>query len=253
MFSNSVVMASSANRSDYGSTVFAKPHWIQVNNTLVPCVYRDHKPQLPLNVLQYSARILTDLDRDGHDLVTLKQATTEERMRLSGSCTGAGLQFPHFPKSTLLISLNDLYSLIGTERLSVKSLIKEISSEEPWNHVEYLPDLDAKVQSKLLTQKTGFPSQKATATTTTTKHLLKKVTSYVCPRKSSGNTFSKRDSTISEQKGVTGKPISESKQKRLSQRISYEGRNKTTNQESQVGLMVHKITTQNSITLLELK
>lgn len=127
------------------------PHradWVQVNNTLVPCVYRGDHCHLPLNVLQFSAGILGNIDHPHLcPAVELKQTTVAERTRLDELCNAAKITFPQFPKSTLLISLADLLA-VTTRRSQERGLLpKKSKKRKPGKYADLIRELDAECKS----------------------------------------------------------------------------------------------------------
>ena len=102
----------------------AEGGWIQINNTVVPYVFRSKARYVPLSVIRYAAGLLTDVRVEGEN------PKEEECSFLNESCRTAGVEF-NFVRTTKLVML-DL-----VQRLCNNISLNELPKEDPFSQAEY--------------------------------------------------------------------------------------------------------------------
>ena len=102
--------------------------WVQVNNTVVPFVFRNDFRFVPLSVIRYAAQLLVDVQVEGHI------PTDDECKYFNDICKSAGLNFK-FGKSTKLVMLNMVQSLSTTP-----VIITELPKDDPFGAAEFKGD-----------------------------------------------------------------------------------------------------------------
>ena len=105
------------NKSDGG--------WVQVNNTVVPFVFRNEERFVPLSVIRYAAQLLVDVRVEDHI------PTDDECKYFNDICKSAGLNFK-FGKSTKLIMLRRVQSVSTTP-----VVITELPKDDPFGAAEF--------------------------------------------------------------------------------------------------------------------
>ena len=104
--------------------------WLQMNNTVVPYVFRSKARYVPLSVIRYAAGLLTDIRVDGDN------PRESECNYLNESCKTAGVEF-NFVRTTKLVMLDLVQRLCGNT-LS----IAELPKDDPFSQAEYQGTLD---------------------------------------------------------------------------------------------------------------
>ena len=99
--------------------------WVQVNNTVVPFVFRNDLRFVPLSVIRYAAQLLVDVQVEGH------VPNDDECKYFNDICKSAGLNFK-FGKSTKLVMLNMVQSLSTTP-----VIITELPKDDPFGAAEF--------------------------------------------------------------------------------------------------------------------
>lgn len=102
--------------------------WIQVNNTVVPFVYRSKLKYVPLSVIRYAAGLLTDVRVEGNPL------KEEEWNYFNESCRGAGVEFT-FAKTAKLVMLDVVQQLCNNS-----VTISELPKDDPFSQAQYHGD-----------------------------------------------------------------------------------------------------------------
>ncbi|XP_074650889.1 uncharacterized protein LOC141905770 [Tubulanus polymorphus] len=100
--------------------------WVQVNNTVLPYVYRDDKERLvPFQVVKYAAGLMTDLNVKG------QPGNADEVIFFNRVCKEAMIDFD-FNSSLELFPLDVI-------RSNCKPTVIELPSHDPFSHAKFLP------------------------------------------------------------------------------------------------------------------
>ena len=109
--------------------------WVQINNTVVPCLKRlisNVKETIrlaPLQVIRYAAGLLV-----GVDVPNLEPSDNECQL-LSEMCKKAGLEFTFSKSNTQLMLLSMIHVYSGTN-----VTLKTLPDDDPFSGAEYCPD-----------------------------------------------------------------------------------------------------------------
>ncbi|XP_064649784.1 uncharacterized protein LOC135501553 [Lineus longissimus] len=98
--------------------------WVQINNTVVPYLYRQKQRFVPLKVIRYAATLLISPAIDGQD------ARQEESDYLNHICKDAGISFD-FDTTTKLVSI-DLVCML------CQPIIHELPSKSPFENAKFV-------------------------------------------------------------------------------------------------------------------
>ena len=109
------------------SVVNVEGGWVQINNTVVPYVFRNGVKFVPLNVIRHAGGLLNDVRIDGYK----SPATDMECVYLNNACQTLELNF-HFRNATELIKLELVIRLS-----SCKVSIKELCGQAPFKQATY--------------------------------------------------------------------------------------------------------------------
>ena len=129
-----------------------KGGWLQINNTVVPYVYKNSDKLVPLSVIKYAAGLLTDVTIEG-----LKPSEAECSY-LNDQCQSAGLNF-FFGKTTKMITLNNVIR-------SCNPAVSELPKNDPFRYAQYrsTPEEDTSTSSSMLIPNTISPSVQSNQT-----------------------------------------------------------------------------------------